>query len=229
MLLDQFKKANNIESDAELEQLLAQEGMRVADIRRRLIEQEAPREIISVEVGNRLACSDAEIEEYYENNQDQFKITAEYTLGEIVILAEDDNREEQRELAARILEQARAVDADFAALAKEHSQAGTAGNGGELGTLKAGDLNATLEKAALQTPIGSVSDLLEMDYGFHIIRVADRREAGLQELEAVREEIRNYLEETQYVEKLTVFLKKARSEANIQVRPGYEDRYIQAD
>ena len=229
MLLEQFKKDNKIDSDEELVRLLAQEGMTVADIRSRLIEQVAPREIISAEVGNRIASSDAEIEEYYANNKEQFRVKAEFTLGEIVILAGDDNREEQRELATRVLEQARAEGADFAALAKEHSQAGTAESGGDLGTLHEGDLNATLEKAARETPVGAVSDLLEMDYGFHMIRVADRKEAGLRELDEIHDQVRTYLEETQYFEKLQAYLKKARSEADIQIRPGFEDRYIQAD
>lgn len=229
MLLDQFKKDNKIDSDEELVRLLAKEGMTVEDIRRRLIEQVAPREIINAEVGNRVASSDAEIEEYYNNNKERFRVKAEFTLSEIVILAGDDNRDGQRVLATQILEQARAEGADFAALATEHSQAGTAENGGDLGTLSAGDLNATLEKAALETPVGSVSDLLEMEYGFHMIRVADRMEAGLRELEDTRDQIRTYIEETQYFEKLTAFLKKARNEADIQIRPGYEDRYIQAD
>ena len=229
MLLEQFKEANKIESDDELVRLLAREGLTVEDIRRRLIEQEAPREIIRAEVGNRVASSDAEIEEYYENNKEQFRVKAEFTLSEIVILADDDNREAQRELAAQVLEQARAVGADFAALAREHSQAGTAENGGDLGTLSAGDLNATLEKAALETAVGTASDLMEMDYGFHMIQVVDRKDAGLRELDDIRDQVRTYLEETQYFDKLTAFLKKARDEADIQIRPGYEDRYIQAD
>ena len=229
MLLEHFKQENKIDSDEELARLLAQEGMRIDDIRRRLIEQEAPQEIIRAEVGNRVTSSDAEIEEYYEDNQDQFRIVPEYTLSEIVILAGDNDREEKRVLAARVLEQARAEDADFAALAREHSGAGTAEAGGVLGTMTAGDLNPDLEKAAEAMPVGAVSDLLEMDYGFHIIRLEDRKEAGLQDLEDVREKIRIYLENTQYVEKLTEFLKKARNEADIQIRPGYEDRYTQID
>ena len=229
MLLEQFKKDNKIDSDQELVRLLAQEGMTVDDIRRRLIEQVAPQEIIRAEVGNRVASSDAEIEEYYENNRERFRIKAQYTLSEIVILANDGNRDARRELAEQVLAQARGEGADFAALAKEHSQAGTAAAGGELGTVLAGDLNADLEKAASETPVGSVSDLLVMDYGFHMILVQDRKEEGIQELDDIREQIRTFLEETQYFEKLTAFLKKARSEADIQIRPGYEDRYIPAD
>ena len=194
-----------------------------------MIEQEAPREIIRAEVGNRVASSDAEIEEFYLENKEQFRVKAQFTLGEIVIMAGDDNREAQREVATQVLELARAEGADFAALAREHSKAGTAEAGGELGTLAMGDLNETLEQAALTTPVGAVSDLLEMDYGFHIIRVEDRQESALRELDDIREQIRTYLEETQYFEKLTAFLKKARNEADIQIRPGYEDRYITAD
>ena len=229
MLVEQFKKDNKIDSDEELERLLAAEGMTVPDIRRRLIEQVAPQEIIRAEVGNRVTSSDAEIEEYYENNRDQFLIAPAYTLSEIVILAGDNDREEKQVLAAGVLEQARAEDADFAALAREHSGAGTAEGGGALGTMIAGDLNPELEKVAETMPVGAVSDLLEMDYGFHIIRLEDRREAGQQDLEDVREKIRVYLENTQYVEKLTEFLKKARNEADIQIRPAYEDRYTPTD
>lgn len=229
MLLEQFKKDNKIDSDQELVRLLAQEGMTVDDIRRRLIEQVAPQEIIRAEVGNRVASSDAEIEEYYENNRERYRIKARYTLSEIVILANDDNRDARRELAEQVLGKARAEGADFAALAKEYSEAGTAAAGGELGTVLAGDLSADLEKAAKETPVGTVSDLLAMDYGFHMILVQDRKEEGIQGLDEVREQIRTFLEETQYFEKLTAFLKKARSEADIQIRPGYEDRYIPAD
>jgi parvulin-like peptidyl-prolyl isomerase len=229
VLLDQFKKDNSIDSDQELERLLAAEGMTVGDVRRRLIEQVAPQEVIRAEVGNRVASSPAEIEEYYEQNKEMFRIKAEYTLREIVIRAGEEDREEKRALAGQILEQARAESADFAALAREHSEAGTAEGGGSLGAIVAGDLSPELEKAAREMQIGSVSDLLEMEYGFHILRLEDRKEAGLQELEEVREKIRIFLENTQYVEKMNAFLKKARDESDIEVRPGYRDRYIQAD
>ena len=62
---------------------------------------------------------------------------------------------------------------DFQALAKEYSDAGTREAGGDLGDLEAGDLSPVLEKTALETPVGAVSEPLETDYGFHLLQESD--------------------------------------------------------
>jgi peptidyl-prolyl cis-trans isomerase SurA len=228
MLLEQFKQDQSVETTKELEQLLAPEGMSIDDLRRRLIEQVAPRQIIDMEVGGRIACSDQEISEFYDENTDQFKVSAEFTLREIVILADDTNREEKRILAGEVHGRASAPDADFAALAKEYSEAGTRETGGDLGTMAAGDLNPALEKIAMQVATGQVGEPVETEYGFHLIQVVSRQEAGVKSLDEVEGQIRTFLENTQYFDKLQEFLKKVRDEADIQIRPRYQDRFIEA-
>ncbi len=228
MLVEQFKQDQKVDTDEQLERLLAPEGMSIKDLRRRLIEQVAPRQIITMEVGDRVACSDKEIEEFYAGNTDQFLVKAEFHLREIVFLTDDSNREEKRALAGEVHNRASVPDADFSALAKEYSEAGTRESGGDLGTMAAGDLNPVLEKYALEIQVGHVSEPVETDYGFHLIQVVSRQEEGNQSLEEVRDQIRTYLENTQYFEKLQEFLKKIRAEADIQIRPRYEDRFIEA-
>jgi len=228
MLLEQFKQDQKVDTDEELERLLAPEGLTINDLRRRLIEQVAPRQIIEMEVGGRVGSSDKEINEFYDENLEQFQVEAEFTLREIVLLADDSNREEKRILAGDIHARASAPDADFTVLAKEFSEAGTRESGGDLGTLAAGDLNPDLEKSALQVPVGQVSEPVETEYGFHLIQVVSRQEAGVKSLDEVEDQIRNFLENTHYFEKLQEFLKKIRDEADIQIRPRYQDRFIEA-
>ncbi len=225
MLLEQFKSNQKVETDEQLEQLLAGQGMTIDDLKQRLIEQVAPRQIIDMEVGGRVACSDKEIEEYYQENLDQFKVKAKFHVREIVLLADDGNREEKRKLAEEIREKAMAPGGDFQALAKEYSDAGTREAGGDLGDLEAGDLSPVLEKVALETPVGAVSESLETDYGFHVLQVVSREDTKTLSLDEARDRIRTFLENTQYFEKLQAFLKKIREESDIQIRPKYKDRY----
>lgn len=92
---------------------------------------------------------------------------------------------------AELLQQARAPGADFAALAREHSQdPGSARRGGDLGFFTAGRMAPEFEKAAfaLKNP-GDISDVVRTSFGLHIIRLEERRPAGRQPFEKVRDRI----------------------------------------
>lgn len=92
---------------------------------------------------------------------------------------------------AELLQQARAPGADFAALAREHSQdPGSARRGGDLGFFAAGRMAPEFEKAAfaLKNP-GDISDVVRTSFGLHIIRLEERRPAVRQPFEKVRDRI----------------------------------------
>jgi peptidyl-prolyl cis-trans isomerase C len=83
---------------------------------------------------------------------------------------------------------------DFAALAKEFSQdPGSAQNGGDLGFFSKGQMVPEFEKAAWGLKKGEVSDVVQTDYGFHVIKVTDRRAEGYAPIEEVRPQIKEYL------------------------------------
>jgi parvulin-like peptidyl-prolyl isomerase len=224
-ILDFWMSQNKIESTEELERLLGEEGLTLAKFRKRLVERYAPEEVLRAEVGNRVSVGDAEVEEYYNGNLDQFEVEAEVTLREIVILAgEGDDREALQEKAEGIRARAAAPDADFEALAGEHSQAGTKDAGGLLGTLKESDLSEKLAEAAFALPEGTISEVLDFDYGFHILKVEEKKNAYTKSLEEVREQLRTFLENKKYFESMQAFLEKARTEVEWRVNPKYQSR-----
>jgi peptidyl-prolyl cis-trans isomerase SurA len=221
--LKAFKEQQEIESDAELERMLGQAGMTLAELRRKLVERYAPREVVRTEVESRVAVGDGEVAAYYEAHRDEFLVPAQVTLREIVLLAEgaakDGRRDEAEALRARAIQ----PGVDFASLAAEVSEAGTRTGGGQLGPLRRGELARRLEEVAFTLPVGQVSEVLEMPYGFHLVKVENRTEDRVRSLDEVREELGKRLDEQKYQQALREFLNKVRQEADWKVNPKYQN------
>jgi peptidyl-prolyl cis-trans isomerase SurA len=224
VFLESFKEQQQITDDEELAQALAREGMTLDHLKARLIEAFAPDEVIRFEVSSRIAVGDKEIEAYYAEHTDEFAIPAEATLREIVLLAGNAARKEERRAeAAAIRERALAAE-DFGELALEVSESGTKDDGGLLGPVKRGELAEQLEAVAFSLPVGEISELLETEHGFHILKVDSRTDDTIAGLDEVREGLRRYLEDLKYYSELETFMKKARSEADWCVKTNYADR-----
>jgi len=89
-----------------------------------------------------------------------------------------------------LLAEARAEGADFAALASEHSEdPGSASRGGDLGFFDNKRMAAPFTEASFSMAVGEVSDIVETQFGFHIIKIEEIREAEEQTLESVQAEI----------------------------------------
>jgi peptidyl-prolyl cis-trans isomerase D len=85
---------------------------------------------------------------------------------------------------------------DFATLAKQHSEdTATAEQGGDLGYFPRGQMVAPFEEAAFSLPVGQLSDLVRTPFGWHIIRVEDKREAETKPLAEVEPEIQDKIRE----------------------------------
>jgi peptidyl-prolyl cis-trans isomerase C len=109
--------------------------------------------------------------------------------------AGDDVKLEARKKADLVLADARKPDADFAALAAEHSTCPSKAQGGDLGFFpRQGSMVEPFAAAAFALDVGETSDVVETQFGYHIIRVTERKEALVTPLEeaqgAIREELK---------------------------------------
>lgn len=227
--LEQFKLQQNIASDKDLEKLLSQQGMTMADLKTRLVEQSAPTQVVRAEVSERIAISEKDERAYYDAHVPEFTVAAQATVREIVLKSTGADRAADRAQAEAVRARLMAPGADFAAIAAEVSGAGTKKAGGLLGTVKKGDLAAALEAAAFTQPVGEIGPIIEADYGFHILKVDARTDEGLKPFADVRPDIETKLQGERFATEYASYIKKAWGEATIWVSPKYQDRLSPAE
>lgn len=134
------------------------------------------------------AVSDADVQNYYNQHIDEYKVPerahVEHILFKTVGKTDAENAE-IRKKAEDALSQLR-HGANFEDLAKKDSDDTTKDKGGDLGWIVRGQTVPEFEKAAFTIPVGSVSDLVKTQYGYHIIKVIARENAHTQPLDDVR-------------------------------------------
>jgi peptidyl-prolyl cis-trans isomerase D len=125
-----------------------------------------------------IALNADEVKTYYDQNAISLSGKEERRASHILINAPKDmpeaDRAKAKEKAAALLEQARKSPAAFADLAKKNSQdAGSAPAGGDLDFFARGAMVKPFEEATFAMKKGDISDLVESDFGFHIIQLTD--------------------------------------------------------
>jgi peptidyl-prolyl cis-trans isomerase C len=130
--------------------------------------------------------------------------------------AGEETKRATRKKMAGVLAEVRA-GGDFAALARKYSEDATAAQGGDLGFFPRGRMVKPFEDAAFALKVGAVSDLVETPFGFHVIKVEERRAPGPVAEEAVREQIRAYLHSVRAREAVQAELQRLRAAAKIDV------------
>jgi len=222
--LQAFKEQQNIKSDKDLERMLAQEGTTLPAWKKKLVEYFAPQQVLRAEVADRIAISDAELRTYYDTHIAEFTVYGDATVREIVLKADATDREAKRAQAEAIRARAAAPGADFGAIAQETSDSGTKAAGGLLGKVRQGDLSDDLDRLAFGLPVGGVSSVIELPYGFHILKVDERVDDTVKPFEDVRGDIEKSLRDKEMQKQTAGYLKKVWSETSVWVAPSYQAR-----
>jgi peptidyl-prolyl cis-trans isomerase D len=145
-------------------------------------------------LAEQIKVGDDEVRSVYEKNAGKYATPEERRASHILIQVPADAPEAvQKAARARIetlLQQVRKNPADFARLAKEHSQdPGSSQNGGDLGYFPRGAMVKPFEDAVFALKEQQISDVVRSDFGFHIIRLTGIRAGKKQSFEEVREKI----------------------------------------
>jgi len=161
-----------------------------------------------------------EVKAYYEAHKKAYRQPEEIRASHILIKvdpkSEDAVKTEARERAEAVKKR---IDngEDFAALAKELSEGPSREKGGDLGYFKRGQMVKPFEKAAFAMKPGEVSDVVTTRFGFHIIKVIDKKPAGQLAYEEVKSQIELMLKQRKLSTKVDDFLEKKKKEANITI------------
>lgn len=148
-------------------------------------------------IRSQVQVSDADVRKRYDAAGDEYstpeQVRASHILLSVPAGATPSEAAAVEQRARELVTQLRG-GADFAALAREHSaDPGSAANGGDLGFFGRGAMVGEFEEAAFTQPVGQVGDPVRTQFGYHIIRVEEKRAAGRQPFEDVSDTIRQEL------------------------------------
>ena len=172
------------------------------------------------EAASLAAATDADARAFYEKNPDKFKQDEAIRASHILLLvdekADEATRKKTRTEIDRILKRARGGE-DFASLAKAHSQDGSAAQGGDLDFFTRGRMVPPFEKAAFALKPGEISDVVTTQFGYHIIKLTDRRPPSTVPLEKVNAQVKQFLTQQKKKERVDAFIETTKQKSKIEV------------
>lgn len=170
-------------------------------------------------VGKIKEPNDAEIKTYYDENAQQFATPESIHAKHILIRAADGNDPNKAKLDAKAKAQELLVKvkggAEFETVAKENSACPSAKEGGDLGVQPKGTFVPEFEKAAYALKPGEVSDVVETQFGYHIIKLVERLDANTTSLESAKEKITATLGDKQKEKIVMDYIQNLKAEAKV--------------
>jgi parvulin-like peptidyl-prolyl isomerase len=152
--------------------------------------------------------SDADVASYFEEHRSDYEQEEQVRASHILVKTQTE--------AEVVAENLRAGE-DFAEAAQEYSIGPSASAGGDLGWFGRGDMVPAFEEAAFALGVGETSDVVQTEFGFHIIRVTGRKEATSPKLDEIFDQVRRDAESATSDEKFRDWYKGVYEAADVKI------------
>jgi peptidyl-prolyl cis-trans isomerase SurA len=214
--LDRIKRYG-VATEEEFQGLIKGQGVTLEAIKKRLRDGLKVTKLVRRKVTLRVSVTEAEINQYLDENRAKLETGLSFHARHILVTPEvnTDTGWESARIKAEMLRTQLQDGADFTELAKQHSNDATARDGGDLGTLKRGELAPDIESELLALSPGQISRPVRSPLGFHVFRLESK---DTLEGASIRQQIRDILFRQQYETRLETWLKEIKQRAIIEVR-----------
>ena len=197
-----------------------------------LLKDLAVRNLIQQEYEAKTQVTDQELEEYYKAHPEQFTRPEQVRARHILIMVKPDATEEQKAEAKKKAEEIREkalAGEDFAALATEYSEGPTKEKGGDLGFFGRGQTVKPFEEAAFALEPGGLSEVVLTQFGYHIIKLEEKRPEELTPLADVKDKMAAYFKQQKVQEAIAAYLAEAKKTADIKKTAAVETKEEQEE
>lgn len=155
-----------------------------------------------------IEITDEELQTYFDENKNSLGEAEQVKASHILV---------EDEATAKEVKQKLTDGADFAELAKEYStDEGTKENGGELGFFARGTMVTEFEDVAFTLPVNEISDPVKTDYGYHIIKMEEKKEAKEANFEDSKAEIKETLIDQKMETEYSTWLEEKKNDYDIE-------------
>ena len=200
---------------------LDREGSSIEAVKKEIRSQIIRMRLLKREVKDKIIVTDGEIGEYYNAHRQEYEGKESVRMKQLLLLIPSgadktvkmkikNNALQLRELIMK--------GESFDLLAAKYSQGPAAAQGGDVGFIEKGTIIPEVDAVAFNLPLNQVSEVIESNVGFHIIKVVDKKGAGLKPIAVVREEIKGKIEEEKLNKKFEEWISSLRAKSHIEIK-----------
>ena len=198
-LLFEFAKKKGYQNNAEVKKQLK-------EVEKQLIVAA----LLKAEIEEKSQVSGGDAKKYFNQNKDLFKKNDQVEGSHILVKDEETINKIYKQLVA---------GESFAKLAKENSIDPSGANGGQLGWFEKGRMVKPFEDAAFATKKGEFSKPFQTQFGWHIVKVTDKKDAFEPEFKDIEKEVADRLKQTKQRELFEALLSKTKNEIKSEIYP----------
>lgn len=232
-------KIEQVGSKAKFNEILKQNGITPAQYKKELTRELELEKLVGMIKTIKITEDDAR--RYYKANESSFKYPEKVRASHILIAADEyqirenlkakhkdmseteldklvaEEMQEKLKDAEKVLAQVKKDPTSFKKIAREVSDdKESAKQGGDLGFFASQEMVEPFSKTAFNQKPNTISDIVKTQYGYHIIMVTDRKAAGKDSFDSVKQEIMMKLEQDKKVEIFENFIEEAKKNAKIE-------------
>ena len=218
--LEEIKRQNAASQD-DLENALRRDGLTLETFKKEIEKKIQRMRLINWAVKTGSKVGERELRDFYQKNIDRYRRNESYRPSHILfIVPKEATAEEIREIrkkCQKVLEKIKGGE-DFGEMAALYSQDGSAKDRGDLGYFKKGELLPALEREALLLRIGEVSGIIRTDFGFHLIKLLDRKGGDPPPFEEMKERLEGDYLEKEKEKAIQQFLSTLKEKSVIEIK-----------
>ena len=206
-------------SEAEYKSALIKMNLNEDEVKAQISRGLAIRELIEQQISSKIVITDADTQAYYDGNPQMFKQAEQVKASHILIKVDAGAAESQKSEARKKIEtvQQKVKDGDdFAELAKEYSEGPSNTRGGDLGYFKRGQMVKPFEDTAFAMQTNEVSDIVETRFGYHLIKVYDKKPEQTLAYADVKDKINQRLKQEKVEQEAGQYINQLKKDAKIE-------------
>ena len=216
------RKQNNATDDAQFERLLSGEGFSIATYKDFLRKQMSRMKLVQLKVSSKVKVSEEDLKaaytQYSKMETGDAEVHARHILVQVDPKATPQQVETAHQKALALAEEARKPGVDFSALARAKSEGPSAAEGGDLGFFRRGVMVPAFEKVAFTLKEGEVSEPVRTQFGWHVLKVEERRAVDVPAFETVKTELESRLKLQKTEKFVEQYVQELRQKASIEVK-----------
>lgn len=206
--------------DKAFAKALSESGITEAELRKQIGKNLTIQKFIDAKFKGKVQVTEQEAKDFYNNNQDKFAQPEMAHARHILITAKEAepkaDKDRKRAKLVQIKKQLK-DGADFAELAKQYSDCPSKERGGDLGFFPRGQMVKPFDQAAFKMMPGDISDIVETEFGYHLIKLEEKKPAKTVSFDEAKAKITAYLTQEKITANIEAFVAEAKGKATIKI------------